>query len=215
MLPFDRPWSYDGARDLVLWMHNYVTSAGNADYPQDLAEGRENNSASGTWTGTGCVPSNRPYWFELTGGTNTSRPDSRVVLWWAGRNGVPYAPTGLFLGTQNPARFLPWLCTPQFVDDVKLVLPYLGDGNGDFRTGNLSLTFERALAYVVLHTQAFQADSGRHPSQIPVTASQGVAIEIQPPPTGPFQISRVWNQGDVYAQTGQLEDGRCVVIESR
>lgn len=211
-LKFDVPWSYGGQTDLCWDMRIHAVST--SDWTAiDTAETRDWEEIQGIPSGTGCVATGRSLPMTLSGSIRSYRVGAKHVFAWQAKEGPAYARSAFLFGTKDPARYWPSLCTFQHVDDVFHGIHLFADGYGTFTSPPLELSYDPGLVGFTFHVQAYSLDSGRHPSLVPISATNGVRNEIPTVPPKRVDIATVY--GQTSSTTGGLIEDIGAITEFR
>jgi hypothetical protein len=212
VLKFDVPWNYDGQTDFC-WdaiVYDVSTSDPTA---LDSAETRDWEEIQGLPSGMGCIATGRSLPMTLSGSIRSYRDAAKHVFGWQANDGPAYARSTFLFGAKDPARYWPSLCTFQHVDDVFHGIHLFADANGGFSTPPLEIAYAPGLVGFTFHVQAYSLDNERHPSLVPVSATNGLRNEI--PTVPPKHVDIVTIFGQRSNTTGGLVESVGMITEFR
>lgn len=208
--PFDRPWRYDGKRDLAYEIQRW--GGGDRGFQLDGVDPKvDAETALAIGYGHGCVASGRSLPMTLGATVRTYRDARKHTFQWIAKGGPAYARGTILLATRRTERLIFNLCTLVYVDGIFAGFTAFTDAGGTFGTPVVSIPFDPTVVGAKLFAQAYALDNGRHPALAPVSATPGAEVTVPPPPL-PKQPVATISASYFLATKGTVEDGKALIV---
>ena len=191
VVPFDQPFSYSGASDLV-WEVIVWSNTGNSNYLADACAGILSLPGTVQYVGSGCLATGRTLPVVETVSIDAMRNPDRLLLEAICSNVPVASPTALLIGATDPNLSVPGLCAAVRTDAL---IGILGTSSafGQLAIGPLSFAHQGSLVGQKLWMQFISNDAGQ---QIPYVLSNGASVEVPalPPPLPLVKLVRAAQQ---------------------
>jgi hypothetical protein len=185
VVPFDAPWTYTGAGDLLFELRVHSNSETVRPFYTDRAA-TQYRIASGTQNGTGCAAGPQRSEMRLSSFARTSA--TTIELGFELRSAPAGAPIVLALGTSDPMFALPGLCAALRTDAALTLSLAVADAVGSVAPRVFLLPWDPQLAGATLFAQSAASD----PSQpaLPVVVSSGNRTTVPGAQGGPLVLAK-------------------------